>query len=113
MTRIHLDQTDNNKTTRAKVGDTITITLYEMPTGHTWNLSSFTPEALSSHGVTRTQTPQPSSQPLGAAGGGGQRLDWEFKAKAPGRGSISLTYSRGSESEPGAFKYQTHLDISK
>jgi predicted secreted protein len=112
MAKVNLNQTDNNKTTQVRVGDTITITLYETPTGYTWELSSFSSGALSFEGVTRNPSPQAASQPLGSAGGGGQSVDWEFKAKAPGRGSVSLTYSRGNPSDPTAFKYQTHLDIS-
>jgi predicted secreted protein len=118
MAELHLNQTHNNKTVAANVGDTIIITLYETPTGYTWELSSFTQETLTFEQVTPTPVLQAgegvrrTSEPPGAAGGGGQGFDWRFKAKAPGQGHVSIKYWRGYESEDSVFKYKVNFDIS-
>jgi len=118
MAELHLNQTDNNKTVTANVGDTTIITLYETPTGYKWELSSFTQETLTFEQVRPTPAPQAgegvrrTSEPPGAAGGGGQAFDWIFKAIAPGQGNVSIKYWRGYENEDSVFKYKVIFQIS-
>lgn len=114
MAELHLNQTDNNKTVPAHVGDAVVIRLYETATGYKWELASFTEETLTFEGVTSRQdeigTPIPE-QP-GAAGAGGLAFNWKFAVKAPGPGSLSLKYWRGYENEDSVFRYTVNFKIS-
>lgn len=106
MAKLNFEFADNNKTVKAKVGDTFVITLPEnATTGFQWNVASFTEPTVAVE--ARGARPAAST----TMGAGGSAAIFQFRATAIGRGNITLMLSRGGKIDPSAVKYNLELDI--
>lgn len=93
MAAIDLTESDNGRTIRARVGDSIALRLPEVAgSGYTWSPISFDDKILELTGST--------TEPAGALGGSGLH-DFTFRAASPGTTSLQLAYRRSWEASTG------------
>lgn len=100
MTEIVATETDNTKSLKARVGDTIVLRLLESPTtGYRWEILQGSPE---NDEFFLEST---------AIGAGGIRV-FRFLMKAPGAVTLELSLARAWEKEAPAKHFKVEVRVS-
>jgi len=105
LMRIYTDQ-DDGASVSLRSGETLEICLSENPTaGYRWQADDWDRSVLD---MRRDEFHPPGTSEHGA---GGEHL-WEFAARAPGKTSLRLAYSRSWESGPPARRFSLDVSVS-